>query len=282
MVTFTILPFLFFVFNLALAAPQTETKCGTYIAEKEIKLVEKVAKDALNKTKDTLLTAASSVMFPVYFHVTAKDNTLQGGNVPDSQLQNQIKVLNADYASAGIAFQLAGVTRVLNPEWFSKASPNSPQQTAMKSSLRRGDVRTLNVYTVGFADSPGLLGYAMFPWWYKGNPSDDGVVLAYNSLPGGSQSGYNGGRVLTHEAGHWLGLYHTFQGGCSGNGDYVNDTPPEAKPAQGCPIGRMSCSSTPDPIHNFMDYSTDKCMNEFTPGQGTRMRDFTGLYRKGN
>ncbi|KAJ8522291.1 hypothetical protein ONZ45_g1085 [Pleurotus djamor] len=255
--------------------------CGTFIGDQEIKLVEKMAKDAMNKTKDAISTATSSIVFPVHFHVVAKDNTLKGGNAPDSQIHDQIQVLNQDYGPAGIAFQLVGITRIVHSEWYSRAAPSSPEQTAMKGGLRRGDVKTLNVYTVGFESSPGLLGYATFPWWYKGNPSDDGVVMLYSSLPGGSQSGYNGGRTLTHEAGHWMGLYHTFQGGCGGHGDYVDDTPPEAKPASGCPIGRTSCGKTPDPIHNFMDYTTDKCMNEFTPGQGARMRDFIKLYRKG-
>ncbi|KAJ8489971.1 hypothetical protein ONZ45_g13361 [Pleurotus djamor] len=267
MVTFTILPLLFLFFNLALAAPQAEPNCGTFIGDQEIKLVEKMAKEAMNKTKDAISTATSSIVFPVHFHVVAKDNTLKGGNAPDSQIHDQIQVLNQDYGPAGIAFQLVGITRLVHSEWHCKAVPSSPEQTAMKGSLRRGDVKTLNVYTVGFESSPGLLGYATFPWWHKGNPSDDGVVMLYSSLPGGSQSGYNGGRTLTHEAGHWMGLYHTFQGGCGGHGDYVDDTPPEAKPASGCPIGRTSCGKTPDPIHNFMDYTTDKCMNEFTPGE---------------
>ena len=211
---------------------------------------------------------------------------------------DQINVLNQDYGGTGLTFALERVTRTENPVWFHKASRTTPEQTEMKNALRGGTASTLNIYTVGFTGSK-LLGYATFPDDFESNSQDDGIVLLYSSLPGGSMEPFNLGRTATHEVGHWVGLYHTFTDGCEGRGDFVSDTPAEESPASGCPTGRDSCpgrqgldrksnfipsfwnpSLTPfTAIQNYMDYSDDACMDNFSPGQIRRLKSQVSTYR---
>src|SRR3954465_16029046 len=91
---------------------------------------------------------------------------------------------------------------------------------------------------------------------------------------------YDEGKTVTHEAGHWLNLEHTFFGGCNAKGDFVDDTPAQRGPSSGCPVGADTCREAGvDPIHNYMDYSYDSCYWEFTPGQTQRMRAAWLLWR---
>ncbi|KAG8737675.1 hypothetical protein FRC11_001891 [Ceratobasidium sp. 423] len=223
---------------------------------------------------------------PVYWHVIQAGDAPTQGNIPDSQISASISALNSHFSGSGMSFALAGVDRITNADWFYFAGPegnNVPYQTQMKRALRKGgNAATLNVYSTGLTNviPQGLLGYATFPSSYNSNPSDDGVVILHNTVPGGSMTNYNDGKTLTHEVGHWLGLYHTFQGGCSEPGDYVSDTAAEASPAVGCPVGRDSCfGGGVDPIHNYMDYTYNSCMREFTPGQISRMKSQIATYR---
>lgn len=226
------------------------------------------------KPAPTPAFAATTVS--VYWHVITNGTS---GKLTTTQIQNQLNVLNNAYAASGFSFTLAGTETTTNSDWYSIAFPASGQEPsdakAMKTALHKGTKAALNIYSTTFSD--GTLGYAQFP--STNNATLDGVVIDYRTIPGGSLSPYNLGDTATHEVGHWVGLYHTFQGGCSG-GDLVSDTPAEASPAFGCPTGRDTCAATGlDPIKNFMDYTDDSCMNMFTAGQTTRMQNQWVTYR---
>ena len=221
----------------------------------------------------------SGATIDVHFHVVNKGSGAANGDIADKQISDQIDVLNAAYASAGYSFRLASTDRTNNATWFNNCFTESTE-AEMKKALRKGTADDLNLYTCN--PSGGILGWATFPDEYKSSPSLDGVVILHGSLPGGDAEPYNLGDTGTHEIGHWMGLYHTFQGACK-KGDLVDDTPPERSAAFDCPTGRDTCGGKPglDPIHNFMDYTDDACMNEFTAGQKKRMNDFFNTYRAG-
>ena len=224
--------------------------------------------------------SAGKTCIGVVFHVISDGRG--NGDVSEATIDAQIDVINAAFAGIGGApalpyeFDLLKINRAADRKWYTGCYVRS--ERSMKSSLREGGVATLNVYSC--RPSNGILGYATFPSSYSSQPSLDGVVILDESMPGGTAAPYNEGDTLTHEIGHWLGLYHTFQGGCANPGDYVSDTPPEASPAYGCPIGLDSCADGGnDPIFNFMDYTDDSCMDRFSPGQSTRAQGQWTAYR---
>lgn len=227
------------------------------------------------KNPDTTSNVTGGVI-NVYFHVINRGTGVSNGDITTTMINNQMNVLNNAFASKGWTFNLVSTDRTTNSTWFTGCYGTS--ESAMKNALRQGTADDLNIYTC--APSGGILGYATFPSSYTSAPKKDGVVLLYSSLPGGTAAPYNLGDTGTHEVGHWMGLYHTFQGGCSANGDYVSDTPAERSAAYGCPTGRNTCNSSGnDPITNFMDYTDDSCMFQFTTGQDTRMDSLFTTYR---
>ncbi|HLM42235.1 MAG TPA: zinc metalloprotease [Myxococcaceae bacterium] len=220
--------------------------------------------------------AAQAVSIPVYFHVIRSSSG--AGGVTTTQINAQISELNKAFAGAGFSFTLAGVDYTNNDQWYTCSTAGC--ESKMKAALRKGSADDLNFYTNNMGQ--GLLGWATFPWSYANSPTMDGVVVLQSSLPGGTAANYNEGDTGTHEVGHWVGLYHTFQGGCTSPGDSVSDTPFEASGASGCPVGRDTCSTAGvDPIENFMDYSYDSCMYTFSAGQNSRAVSMWNTYRAG-
>lgn len=256
-----------------LYAAQPE-RCGTkQPGAEEIALIE----DGIAKGKK----GKSSAVVDVWVHVIRQGAGFANGDLSDTMIRDQIRVMNDSFngrtggVNTGFGFNLAGITRTTNATWFSQVATNLSVELEAKTALHRGDGSTLNIYTV---DGGPYLGFAYFPS-ILADPQYailDGVVVDWRSLPGGTFAIYSEGDTATHEIGHWLGLYHTFDGKCSKHGDYVADTPAEFSPAFNCPVGRDTCTGASqaglDPITNFMDYSQDSCMFEFTPGQAARMQ----------
>ena len=212
---------------------------------------------------------------PTYVHVITDGKI---GNVSNAQIKQQITVLNMSFAGfwggaeTGFRFELKAITRTDNAAWHTMA--DFGDEIAAKQSLHRGGPDALNLY---INDAAGNLGFAYYPSILKYNGGKyamlDGAVIYWGSLPGGPTENFNLGYTATHEVGHWLGLAHTFDKGCSGDGDRVDDTPAEAVPTSGCPVGKDTCREAGlDPIHNYMDYSYDACYTEFTEGQADRMQ----------
>lgn len=227
---------------------------------------------------------------PVVVHVI--ESTGGQGQLSDSKIQSQIDILNEDFlaipgtnggpgTNVEVEFALAtvdpqgnpttGITRTVNNTWYN-------DNGNFQSALNWDTCRYLNIYT---NTASGYLGYAYIPNGGGVVCQDfDGVVCNWTAFGRNSSGGppYNQGRTATHEVGHYLGLFHTFDGGCGSasacytTGDLICDTEREANPRFGCPGNATSCSGTPDPIRNYMDYTDDLCMWEFTPEQARRMR----------
>jgi hypothetical protein len=262
--------------------------CVTHVPdEAEAEALEAAAMEmtALRTAGRPAMSTEALATINVYVHVIT--NTSGAGNISDTVIANQIKVLNDAYSgvtggyNTKFRFVLAGTTRTANNTYFA-AGYGTTAETSMKNALRVGTAKDLNMYFN--QPSTGELGWATFPSSYASKPKMDGVVCDGRTVPGGSFSPYNEGDTATHEVGHWLGLYHTFQGGCNGSGDYVADTPAEKSAAWGCPAGQDSCKTGKnaagiDPIENFMDYTDDYCMYKFTAGQNARATSLSGTYR---
>lgn len=239
---------------------------------------------------------------PVVFHIISRSDGQ--GFISTELIQSQVDVLNEDFlALAGtlgapgtnttVRFVLAstdpegnptsGINYHTNDAWFTDPGSGSND---MKQALAWDTKHYFNIYT---NDAGGALGYATFPQQSAGT-INDGVVLLWTSVGRNSPQGgiYDLGRTATHEVGHYLGLFHTFQGGCGSTsspystGDKVADTQSHSSPNFDCEEDDVpsTCGGGNNPIRNYMNYTPDACMNRFSAEQTNRLRCSMIHYRK--
>lgn len=249
----------------------------------------------LSSKRQELQAATSNYIIPVVVYV------VHGGgseNISDQQVNSQIAALNTAFSGHGIEFCLAtkqgaaslpgltpGIIRIND-------SVLTNHKTAQESTLKALSVlpgdKYLRIWVVQNIDNgtptSGVVGYARFPGTVP--VALEGIVMRYDVFGDAATCGicillpnYDKGKILAHEVGHYLNLFHTFHGGCSGifpsdcatDGDRVCDTPQIASANTGCPGAPGSCDGTPALVDNHMDYTNDVCRNTFTAGQDTRM-----------
>lgn len=239
---------------------------------------------------------------PIVVHVIHRGEEIgQGTNIPLSQIEAQIRILNEDFrrlnpdttqtpqifqpvaADAHIEFVLAtkdangiptnGIVRTQGPK-----NTYSPDDAILIGQTSQWDPEIyMNVWVVPL-EQP-FIGYASFPIsdlpglnFSPTSATADGVTIDYRFFgSGGSAISASRGRTATHEVGHFLGLRHIWGDGDCDVDDFVEDTPRQDNSNNSCSAGvtRFSCGSE-DMIQNYMDYTPDACMNLFTQGQVER------------
>lgn len=245
-------------------------------------------------------------IIPVVFHVLWDDCD---DNISKAQLEDALRVVNEDFrrlntdtsetrdifkpvaADAEIEFRLARIDPNGNPTDGIVRVQTSLTVNAgnnVKSLSYWPSSKYLNIWivrSIASSSTVGItLGYAQFP--ESGPWTTYGVVMRHDQT-GTIGSSNADGRTLTHEIGHCLNLYHTFQSGCgsscSFSGDNVCDTPPSSEAFFDCSFSHNSCSNdasgsqsafssnVPDMIENYMSYNS--CQNVFTQGQKARMKN---------
>jgi hypothetical protein len=240
---------------------------GSFDALAVLTGVSRTARGAGNVTREPSLNATYEAMpasakgkggpnfratVPVWFHVVTDG---QIGNVTQKQIDEQMQVLNLAFAGfyggakSGFRFELAGVTRTDNADWFYGAIDGSSERP-MKKELHRGSFETLNVYST---TAGPYLGWAYLPGLNDSLLYLDGIVFDWASMPGTSDQyagAYDLGMTLVHEAGHWVNLEHTFFGGCNAKGDFVDDTPAMKVPTE-LPERLVSHGPRSGPLQGF-------------------------------
>jgi hypothetical protein len=313
----TVFSLLFFLSLTAQTRPSLDNKCGT-AKRLEQKLQENAMlkerfeqkkiefnKIVSTRTLEKNARLSGTVYIPVVFHIVMNNPNL----VTDVQIQAQLDTLNKNFfGSNGDSIKIPSYFKPLlgksNIQFcLAQRTPDGDETegiervTTSKSAFGLDDkvkhsfsggadawnsARYFNVWICAMAD--GFLGYSTMPG--DGSAAnEEGVVIEYRALPGGSFSQYNQGKTLTHETGHYFNLFHIWadDGGSCSFDDLVDDTPKQADATHGGYSGLKfdSCTSSGNGImyQNYMDYTDDSCLVMFTNEQVDRMETAFSTYR---
>jgi hypothetical protein len=213
---------------------------------------------------------------PIAFHVITDG---RNGKVTAQEAAILVDNLNWAFRNAPFSFRLYKFDTTKNPSWYNNCYFNAVNQQKLRKRLAKDTRYYINVYSCHLG-LPNWYGISTFPPGYPlpDNPGTtymQGVVI--DPITVGGTEDFQYGLAMSHEIGHYLGLFHTFesvfnpdQAACADPGDFVSDTPTQAGHTLGeCPLGRDSCPALPgaDPIPNFMNYATDACWDHFSAEQ---------------
>lgn len=314
------------------AQSNVDEKCSSHLIHHELmdsdpdyrQRMEESERLIQEHMKNNKSAAATIYTIPLVVHVIHTGQPVgTGANISDAQVYSAIHALNEDYrkiagtlgdgngADTEIEFCLAqtdpqgnattGINRVDGSAVTKYATQGivrsgGANETQVKNLSRWPNDKYYNIWIVTEIDNnngqSGVQGYAYFP---GASAARDGATILYNAFgtTGELKSYTKRNRTTTHELGHGLNLYHTFEGDDGGTicppssiflGDRVADTPAHIRSRSDCPSGNNFCvnSGTLDEVvHNYMDYSSETCQSEFTAGQKDRMRAALETQRKG-
>ncbi|GKY98136.1 hypothetical protein MPSEU_000771400 [Mayamaea pseudoterrestris] len=247
-----------------------------------------------------------SIQIPVHMHMLLKQDAVV---LTNQQIRKFVNTLNGAFASSPFEFVLYGTDITYNDS-YAECREEAAFKKATRSLIEQDGTDVLHLWICDTnAVSKGSAGYSYFPPVTQSSSSDlDGVVIMTPNTHIFDPSAVY--YALVHEVGHWLGLLHTFEGGCSVDkranwgaydafnvmGDGVKDTPAHSGPTYAQSQGMETCwqnlepklntcpdtlesiqagmDAGDDPIGNFMNYIPPNCYRDygrFTPGQVERM-----------
>ena len=218
-----------------------------------------------------------------FLDFTAPEGDYVNGLVSTEVIEEQTEVLNNAYNDFGYTFVTSNIDSAVNAGWYYATDShkfetgqwdNTDQYLAMAQAMTIDVTQSINYFWTGARQTSGL---GVHPWSFPEDDSRHGLFCGNYTIPGG-EPGLNLGITGVHEVGHYLGLYHTFENGCSSPGDEVEDTPYQSEANYSCPTSNYSCGSYDD-IGNYMDYMDDECLTHFTQGQKDRIDWAIETYR---